>query len=119
MFGILFNVQADAAFDPLTATYDVRTGVTMETVERASHPEAARQSCRQPAATFSGFNEYTVQVSWSAPLTLTAGAYCFHVTPQCLNTLDRSCSVFRQSVSNSNLALTQFAVPCSLFTKCS
>ena len=26
--GILFNVQADAAFDPMTASYDIRTGVS-------------------------------------------------------------------------------------------
>ena len=104
VFGILFNVQADAAFDPLTATYDVRTGVTDgnggTSIASGSGPAIVQATGRN----FLGLNEYTVQVSWSTPLTLTAGEYWFNVTPQCLNTLDGSCSVFRQFVSNSNLA---------------
>jgi hypothetical protein len=52
---------------------------------------------------FLGLTEYTVAISFPT-VSLTSGTYWFNLTPQCLNTLDGSCNVFRQFVSNSNLA---------------
>jgi hypothetical protein len=101
VYGILFNVQADAAFDPLTATYDIRTGVSDgnggTSIASGSGPAVVQATGRN----FLGLSEYTVSVSWSTPVTLPAGTYWFNVEPQCLNTLDGSCSVFRQFVSNT------------------
>jgi len=101
VYGILFNVQADAAFDPLTASYDIRTGVS-EGNGGTSIASGSGNAVVQPTGrNFIGLNEYTVEVSWSTPVTLTSGEYWFNVTPQCLNTLDGSCSAFRQFVSNT------------------
>ena len=50
VYGILFNVQADAAFDPQTASYDIRTGVSEGNGGTSIASGSARQSCRQPAA---------------------------------------------------------------------
>ena len=101
VFGIVFNVQADAAFDPLTATYDIRTGVS-EGNGGTSIASGSGIALVQPTGrNFLGLNEYTVAVSWSTPITLSPGTYWFNVEPQCLNTLDGSCSVLRQFVSNT------------------
>ena len=101
VYGILFNVQADAAFDPLTASYDIRTGVTEgnggTSLASGSGPAVVQATGRN----FLGLNEYTIAVSWSTPVTLTSGTYWFNVTPNCTNTLDGSCYVFRQFVSNT------------------
>ncbi|MGA7401909.1 MAG: hypothetical protein WCC99_10455 [Candidatus Sulfotelmatobacter sp.] len=101
VYGILFNVQADAAFDPITASYDIRTGVA-DADGGTSIASGSGTAVIQPTGrNFIGLNEYTVAVSWSTPVTLTPGEYWFNLTPQCLNTLDGSCSVFRQFVSNT------------------
>jgi hypothetical protein len=98
---ILFNVQADAAFDPLMGTYDVRTGVSEGDGGTSIASGTGNAVVQATGRNFLGLNEYTVSVSLSAPLTLTSGEYWFNATPQCLNTLDGSCSVFRQFVSNT------------------
>ncbi len=101
VYGILFNVQADAAFDPLTASYDVRSGVSEgnggTSLTSGTGPAVVTATGRN----FLGLNEYTVSVSWSTPVTLTAGTYWFNATPNCTNTLDGSCFAFRQFVSNT------------------
>jgi len=98
--GLLFNVQADAAFDPMTASYDIRTGVS----EGSGGTSVASGSVNiEVAATgrnFLGLNEYSIVVIFPS-VTLTSGAYWVNVTPTCTNTLDGSCSVFRQFVSNT------------------
>lgn len=99
--GVLFNIQADANFDPLTASYDIRQGVSEGDggTDLATGTVAA-----QVAATgrnFLGLNEYTVAVQLSTPLVLGAGDYWFNVTPNCTNgNQDGSCSVGRFFVSN-------------------
>lgn len=101
VFGILFNIQASAAFDPLTATYDIRTGVS-EGNGGTSIASGSGTVLVQPSGNvFLGLTEYSVTVSWTTPVTLTPGQYWFNVEPQCLNTLDGSCSVFRQFLSNT------------------
>jgi len=107
VFGIVFNVQADAAFDPLTASYDIRTGVSEgnggTSIASGTGPIVVQPTGRS----FLGVTEYTVAVSWSPGIVLSPGEYWFNATPQCLNTLDGSCSVFRQFVSNSLGANTE------------
>jgi hypothetical protein len=101
VYGILFNVQADAAFDPLTASYDIRTGVTEGDGGTSIASGSGAAVVQATGRNFLGLNEYTVAVSWSTPVTLTAGEYWFNATPNCTNTLDGSCNVFRQFVSNT------------------
>ncbi len=101
VYGIVFNVQADAAFDPLSATYDIRTGVS-EGDGGTSIASGSGAILVQPTGrVFLGLSEYTIAVSWTTPVSLTPGQYWFNAEPQCLNTLDGSCSVFRQFVSNT------------------
>jgi hypothetical protein len=101
VYGIVFNIQASAAFDPMMATYDVRTGVTDgnggTSILSGSGPVLVQPTGRN----FIGLNEYTVAVSWSTALMLPSGEYWFNLTPQCLNTLDGSCSIGRQFLSNT------------------
>jgi len=101
--GIVFNVQADAAFDPMMATYDVRTGVSEGNGGTSLASGSGNAVVQATGRNFLGLNEYSVEISIPT-VTLTPGTYWFNVTPQCLNTLDGSCNVFRQFVSNSNLA---------------
>jgi hypothetical protein len=99
--GILFNVQASTAFDPQTATYNIRSGLT----ESNGGSNIASGSGNIKVATtgrnFLGFNEFTVEVDVNPPQVLAPGTYWFSVQPQCTNTLDGSCSVGRIFVSNS------------------
>ncbi len=101
VWGIVFNVQADAAFDPLLATYDVRTGVSEGNGGTSIASGTGTAVVAATGRNFIGLNEYTIAVTWSTPVAVTAGEYWFNITPQCLNTLDGSCSVFRQFVSNT------------------
>jgi hypothetical protein len=100
--GILFNVQADANFDPLTASYDVRSGVTEG---NGGVSLASGTGNIQVAATgrnFLGLNEYSIAINLATPLVLGPGGYWFNVTPNCTNgSQDGSCSEGRFFVSNS------------------
>lgn len=106
--GILFNLQADANFDPLTASYDVRTGVSEG---NGGTSLASGTASIQVAATgriFTLINEYTVLVRLPAPLVLNPGEYWFNVTPTCTNgATDGSCSVGRFFASNTTQKTNQ------------
>jgi hypothetical protein len=98
--GALFNVLASAAFDPMTASYDVRTGVSEG---NGGTSVASGSSGIQVMATgrnLAGLYEYTIAVRIH-DLTLTPGEYWFNITPTCMNTLDGSCYVQRQYASNT------------------
>jgi hypothetical protein len=99
--GVLFQVQADANFDPTTASYDIRSGVSEG---NGGTSLASGSGTIQVAATgrnFLGLNEFTVAVQLSTPLVLSPGAYWANVTPTCTNgAQDGSCSVGRFFVSN-------------------
>lgn len=99
--GILFNVQADINFDPLTGSYDIRQGVS----EGNGGTDVATGTGNiQVAATgrsFIGLQEYSIAVQLATPLTLTAGSYWFNLTPNCTNgATDGSCYDGRSFVSN-------------------
>ncbi len=98
--GILFNVQADAAFDPMTASYDIRTGVSEGNGGTSVASGSVGISVAATGNNFLGVNEYSI-VAVFPSLTLVSGDYWMNVTPNCTNTLDGSCSVFRQFVSNT------------------
>lgn len=101
VYGILFNVQASAAFDPTTASYDIRTGVSEGNGGTSIASGTGVTLVQATGRNVFGLNEYTVEVSWSEPVTLTPGEYWFNATTVCLNLLDGSCFVFRQLASNS------------------
>ncbi len=100
--GIVFNLQADANFDPQTATYDVRTGVTEGNGGTSIASGTSSISVAATGRNFLGLNEYTVAVQLSAPLLIAPGEYWFNLTPACTNgEQDGSCSVGRILLSNT------------------
>jgi hypothetical protein len=100
--GILINVQADANFDPLTASYDIRSGVTEGSGGTSLASGTANATVATTGRNFLGLNEYTVAVNLATPLLLGPGGYWFNVTPNCTNgATDGSCSVGRFFVSNT------------------
>ena len=99
--GIVFNVQASTAFDPQSATFDVRTGVTDGNGGTSVASGTGHMSVASTGRNFLGLNEYSVAVLIPAGVVLNAGEYWFNLTPTCTNVLDGSCSVFRQFVSNT------------------
>lgn len=100
--GIVFNVQADANFDPVTASYDVRSGVSEGNGGTSLASGTVSATVAATGRNFIGLNEYTVAVQLTTPLVLTPGAYWFNVTPTCTNGgQDGSCSVGRFFVSNT------------------
>lgn len=98
--GILFNVLATAAFDPYNGVYDVRQGVSEGSGGTDVATGSASLSVVATGRVAFGLYEYTIAVSFPT-LTLVPGEYWFNLQPQCTNTLDGSCTVFRQYVSNT------------------
>jgi len=98
--GILFNILATAAFDPFTANWDIRQGVS----EGNGGTDVASGSGSIGVAATGrnafGLQEYTITVTFST-VTLVPGEYWFSMQPQCTSTLDGSCTVFRQFASNT------------------
>ncbi len=99
--GVVFNVQADTAFDPQSATYDIRTGVTDGDGGTSVASGSGHMSVVATGRNFIGLNEYSVAVLIPGGVVLNAGEYWFNMTPECTNVLDGSCSVFRQFASNT------------------
>jgi len=100
--GILFNIQADTNFDPQTASFDVRTGVSEGNGGTSLVSGTAPIQVAPTGRNFLGLNEFSVAVNLPSPLVLTPGEYWFNVTPACTNgTSDGSCSVGRIFFSNT------------------
>jgi len=108
--GILFNVQADANFDPLNATYDIRQGISSGDGGTDVATGTANITVAATGRVFLGVTEYSVLVTIPT-VTLTGGEeYWFSVTPQCTNgAQDGSCYVGRIFLSNTTqMANEQF-----------
>lgn len=100
--GVLFNVQADANFDPVTGTYDIRQGVSEGNGGTDIASGSGNLAVAATGRNFLGLNEYSIVIQLSTPLTLGAGDYWFNVTPNCTNgSQDGSCSVGRMFASNT------------------
>jgi hypothetical protein len=100
--GILFNIQADANFDPNTATYDIRSGVSSGDGGTEIASGSGTITVATTGRVFVGLTEFTVLVSLSTPVSLTAGEYWFNMTPTCTNgAVDGSCYVGRMFFSNT------------------
>lgn len=98
--GLLINVIATAAFDPQTATYDIRTGISEGNGGTSLTFGSNNASVQATGRALAGYYEYTIAVTIPKIL-LTSGMYWFNVTPTCMSTLDGSCYVFRQLESNT------------------
>jgi hypothetical protein len=99
--GVLFNVQADANFDPVTGTYDIRQGVSEGNGGTDIASGSGNIAVVATGRNFLGLNEYSIAIQLSSPLTLGPGNYWFNVTPTCTNgSQDGSCSSGRMYVSN-------------------
>jgi hypothetical protein len=101
VWGIVFNVQASAAFDPMTGTYDIRTGVSDGDGGTSIASGTAPIRVQATGQNFLGLNEYTIAVKLPSAVVLTPGEYWFNLTGTCTGTTDGSCGVFRQFVSNT------------------
>ena len=100
--GILFNIQADANFDPNTATYDIRSGVSSGNGGTEIATGSGTISVATTGRVFIGLTEFTVLVNLSTPVSLTAGEYWFNMTPTCTDgAVDGSCYVGRMFFSNT------------------
>jgi hypothetical protein len=100
--GILFNIQADANFDPNTATYDIRSGVSSGSGGTDIASGSGTISVATTGRVFVGLSEFTVLVTLTTPVSLTAGEYWFNITPACTNGAeDGSCYVGRMFLSNT------------------
>jgi hypothetical protein len=100
--GILFNLQADANFDPNTATYDIRSGVSSGNGGTEIASGSGTISVATTGRIFIGLTEFTVLVTLTTPVSLTAGEYWFNITPTCTNgAVDGSCYVGRMFLSNT------------------
>lgn len=107
--GMVVNVQASAAFDPQTAVYDVRSGVSEGNGGTQLATGTANITVATTGRNFLGLNEFTVAVNFAEPLSLSSGQYWFGLQTQCTNTLDGSCSAGRQFVSNTTTGVNNVA----------
>jgi hypothetical protein len=99
--GVLFNVQADANFDPLTASYDIRQNVSEGSGGTEISSGSGSIAVAATGRNFIGLNEYTLVVPLPTALVLGPGSYWFNLTPNCTNgAYDGSCYVGRMFVSN-------------------
>ncbi|HUO26952.1 MAG TPA: hypothetical protein VMU61_14890 [Candidatus Aquilonibacter sp.] len=100
--GIIFNVQASDAFDPKTATYDIREGVSDGYGGSVLQSGSSNIQILSTGRNFLGFYEYSIAVHFPT-VTLDPGVeYWFNVEPQCLNgATDGSCYQGRFFVSNT------------------
>lgn len=88
--GILFMISATAgAFDPATATYDIRTGIS----EGKGGNGVASGSGPMSFALYGNLGVYQTAVNLTKPLTVTPGTrYWFNMQPQCTNSGNSACS---------------------------
>lgn len=99
--GVLVNVQSDVNFDPKTASYDIRTGVSEGNGGTSIASGTANIAVASTGRNFFGLNEYTVRVHF-APMALSPGEYWVNVLPGCTNgAKDGSCNVGRIFLSNT------------------
>jgi len=107
--GILFNVQASSAFDPQTATYDIRSGVSDGNGGTSIASGSGDIKVATTGRNFLGFPEFTIEVDVNPPVSLSPGTYWFTMQPQCTNDLDGSCTVGRIFVSNTTAGTNNVA----------
>ncbi len=91
--GLLFNVVPLVDdFDPKTATWEIRTGLSEGNGGTQIASGSGNASIVPTGRIAFGLNEYTVSVAVSPALKLTPGTYWVNVTPQCTNSGDEECS---------------------------
>lgn len=108
--GILFNVQADANFDPENASYDIRTGVSSGDGGTSVASGTGNITVAATGRVFVGVTEYSVLVTIPTVALSGGTEYWFNLTPNCTNGAeDGSCYVGRIFFSNTTeMANEQF-----------
>jgi hypothetical protein len=100
--GILVNVQASVNFDPQSASYDIRTGVSEGDGGTSIASGTGGILVAATGRNFIGLNEFTVFLHLPATVFLSEGEYWINITPQCTNgATDGSCYEGRIFVSNT------------------
>ncbi len=109
VIGIMFNIQASDAFDPKTATYDIRENVSDGNGGFSVQSGSATVQIVQTGRNIFGLFEYSIAVHFPT-VTLEPGVeYWFNVEPQCLNgAQDGSCFLGRFFVSNTTQGTNNF-----------
>jgi hypothetical protein len=100
--GIVFNIEASDAFDPQTATYDIREGVSEGNGGFSVQSGSSKIQIQATGRNAFGLYEYAISVHFPT-VTLEPGVeYWFNVQPQCTNgATDASCYIGRFFVSNT------------------
>ena len=112
--GVLFNLVptcseapcTGAVFDPATATYDVRTGVSEgvsgTSVASGSGPQAATKTGRILPYFSHNLPEYSTSVAFTEPFVPTPGVtYWVNESPQCTDSSNKNCNVAEYFASNT------------------
>jgi hypothetical protein len=108
--GILFNIQADANFDPQSASYDIRQGVSSGNGGTEVASGTANITVATTGRAFLGLTEFSVLVTIPTVALAGGGEFWFNITPECTNgAVDGSCYVGRMFLSNTTqMANEQF-----------
>ena len=100
--GIVFNILATDAFDPKTATYDIRENVSEGNGGFSLQSGSSNIQIVATGRNAFGLYEYEISVHFPTVTLEPETEYWFNVEPQCLNgATDGSCYVGRFFVSNT------------------
>jgi hypothetical protein len=112
--GVFFNLVpvcsdgpcSGTFFDPATATYDIRTGVSEgmggASVASGSGPQAAKKTGRILPYFSGSLPEYSTSVAFTAPFLPVPGTtYWVNEYPQCTDSSNSNCSVEQDFVDNT------------------
>ena len=103
--GILFMTEATltgTVFDPATAPYDIRVGVSQGNGGKSVASGSNTMSYAPYSQSF-GFEIYENAVNLTSPFTVTPGTrYWFSLVPQCTNTGNSNCSSLQYFFPNTD-----------------
>jgi hypothetical protein len=96
------SITSGKVFDPPTATYDVRTGLSEGNCGTSLASGSGSQTAVLTGRSPFGFPEYTTTVSFAHSLTAKNGTtYWFNESPQCTNSANGNCSSEQFYFSNT------------------
>jgi hypothetical protein len=104
--GVFFNQSPTLSgdvFDPATATYDLRTGLSSgnggTSIGNGSGPQGVRKTGRMP---FNAYVEYTTSIALTSPMTAPNGETVWvNESPQCTDSGNSVCSQLQFYASNT------------------
>ncbi len=93
--GLFINTIAyPTALDPVATPWEIRTGIAKSGGSGGTLVASGTANATMTATgrNLNGVPEYTILVTWSAPVVLPAGTYWENVTPQCTNLNNPQCT---------------------------